>query len=275
MTVVRLNSGMDAATTVRGRLATLDAAALAQLLGNRPDALIAPQPRSLDELAERLDRPESVAAALHTVPAPCIQLTEASLALGGAPTLATLTALLAESSSHHDEDVRRWLQVLADHAIAWPTADGAVAGSGALAMIFPDPLGLGSPIRALLAPRCSRSSSPCSRIRRPCAGSLPPLRARSPRSSPPGHAKVSRTSTRCSGGPTTGAHPSAVRPLPGGPSSADLFSVAHGPTAGRCQQRSAGRCGGRISGRPSRHRRRPSAPKPSARPNWFPTPRQR
>jgi len=166
-----------------GWLAALDHAALARVLVNRPDALRAPQPRSVTELADRLGRPESLAAALRSVPAPCVQLVEAAMALGGTVPVNDLTAFLehpvpdagvaAQAGPGHTENVLRWLSVLADHGVAWIGTGGEVHTAEALDAVFPSPLGLGPPLNTLFG---SVSVDGLRRILRTLGVAKPPAR---------------------------------------------------------------------------------------------------
>ncbi|MEO8889412.1 MAG: hypothetical protein ABI301_01325, partial [Jatrophihabitantaceae bacterium] len=143
--------GVDGAAALAGWLGGLDRASLAHVLAHRPDALLAPEPRSIRELAERLGRPDSLGAALWRLPLPCLQISETIQALGGRATKSDLASLLADGSPTHESDLTGWFQVLTDHAIAWPAGDGVIATPEALGVLFPSPLGLGPALRTLLA----------------------------------------------------------------------------------------------------------------------------
>ncbi|GGZ73730.1 hypothetical protein GCM10010389_09180 [Streptomyces echinoruber] len=58
-------------STLAAWLHRLGAEPLAQVLAARPDAVSPPEPRSVSELAERLQRPGSVALALPRLAPPC------------------------------------------------------------------------------------------------------------------------------------------------------------------------------------------------------------
>jgi len=136
-----------------GWLAGLDRADLARLLANRPEVLLAPEPRSLTELSQRLGgSPASLVAALRVVPVPCVQIVEALTALGDSASLNELTELLADASgpTPHADLVAHWLNILSDHGIVWIEAGNLLGSAAALTAIFPSPLGLGPPLRALL-----------------------------------------------------------------------------------------------------------------------------
>lgn len=133
-----------------GWLAALEEASLARVLANRPDALLAPQPRSIEELGQRLGRAESLVLVLRTLPLPCVQICETAQALGGRASLDELTAFLDDTTPDHAAAVVSWLQVLSDHAVAWQVGHGMIATPEALAAIFAMPLGLGPPLRTLV-----------------------------------------------------------------------------------------------------------------------------
>lgn len=144
---------MDGATSMSAWLAGLDRSTLAGVLANRPDVLLAPEPRSLAELAQRLSTAESLVAVLRALPRPGVQLAEAALALGGVTSLTELSALLAgDGSPEHGAHVEHWLQILTDHAIAWRDGSGdSITTASGLDAIFPSPLALGPPLRVVLA----------------------------------------------------------------------------------------------------------------------------
>lgn len=128
------------------RLASLDAQRLAHLLSVRPEVLWQPLPRNLGELAERLERPHSVAAVLQSAPLPCLQLAEAIQALGGVTSRHELAGFLDNGDDARLDRVLDWL---AARALVW-TSDELIKASAGLGACLPDPLGLGRPLGALL-----------------------------------------------------------------------------------------------------------------------------
>jgi Helicase conserved C-terminal domain len=131
-------------------LSRLDEAELAALLSRRPDVLLGAQPRDLGELAERMRHPMSLVTALRAGPLPCVQVAEAAQALGEGCTRADLAGFLTDSGPHHRVNVDRIVDRLIADAVFW-TEDGAQFElPDGLADIFPSPLGLGQPLRALL-----------------------------------------------------------------------------------------------------------------------------
>jgi Helicase conserved C-terminal domain len=139
------------------QLLTLGRADVERLLRLRPDAVVDPAPRDLRELAERLDAPDSVSAALHTAELPVLQLTEALLALQGlrGPVRrADLLALVVRDGDPAVEAVDPALGWLADRLLisVADADDGPVAEArDALWACFDLPLGLDGSARGLLA----------------------------------------------------------------------------------------------------------------------------
>ncbi|MFJ2581052.1 helicase-associated domain-containing protein [Kitasatospora aureofaciens] len=127
-------------------LCTLDAEQLHRVLSNRPDAGAAPEPRALGELADRLQRPGSVAPAIRRLPLPCLQVAEALAALGETTSRSELAALLGVPGPQLDDT----LAVLADHALVWADGDGRLHQAAALRQAWPAPLGLEPPLADLL-----------------------------------------------------------------------------------------------------------------------------
>ena len=130
-------------------LAELPAEQLRELLERRPDGLIEPAPLTLAELAGRWQTPFSVAAALSTMPRPCLQLAEVVAAFGEEATVSRVVAMVAQE---HAGAVPRILAQLARYAIVWPSSgDGERLGTPfGLAEVFDRPLGLDPPIRRLI-----------------------------------------------------------------------------------------------------------------------------
>ncbi len=142
----------DTGSAVRW-LAGLDEAGLAELFERRPDVIAGVAPRDLDELAQRLRHPMSVARALRALPLAHVQLAEAVQAIGaGTTSRGKLAQLLSGTGPQHRAEVD-WV---VDDLVAW----GVLAADGerldvprALAEVFPSPLGLGPPVRDLLRDR--------------------------------------------------------------------------------------------------------------------------
>ncbi len=128
-------------------LRELDAEALTALVTARPDTVAAPEPRSLDELAQRLSSSNSVRRALQQLPVPAIQLLEVLQALGDGCRRDQLERFL----DVEPETLDGLLATLSRLALAWPERD-TVRITAALAHFTADPLALGSPAEALLTP---------------------------------------------------------------------------------------------------------------------------
>lgn len=128
------------------------------MLGARPDAVLPPEPRTLGEVAERLERTGSVAGALSRLPLPCLQVVEAVAALGTPLARGELESLLGVGG----ERLEWVLRTLADHALVWPgDADGELHASEVLLRAWEAPLGLGPGLEELLS---SRSAEELRRI---------------------------------------------------------------------------------------------------------------
>lgn len=130
-------------TLLRG----MDEEALAALIAARPDVAAAPEPRSLDELAQRLSADRSVRLAVQQLPVPAIQLLEVLQALGDGCRRGDVERLLGVEP----DTVDGLLTSLRRLALAWPDR-GTVRLTAALAHFTDAPLGLGCPAEALLAP---------------------------------------------------------------------------------------------------------------------------
>jgi hypothetical protein len=133
------------ASTLSRWLRTLDPDRLAALLARRPEALTAPVPRTLGELAGRLQGRFGVVEALGSVPLPAVQVLETVQAYA-CRTRAELAALLGE------DGLDRALAALTDRALLWDH-DGALAVAGEVASGLGYPLRLGPHAADLLAAR--------------------------------------------------------------------------------------------------------------------------
>ncbi|MGH4022546.1 MAG: helicase-associated domain-containing protein [Pseudonocardiaceae bacterium] len=131
-------------------LGRMDVEELTALLSARPDVLAAPAPRSVDELALRLDSDHSVRAALHHLPMPAVQLAEVLQALGDGCRRAELERLLHVGDALDGTSLDELLGQLRRLALAW--TDGPVLRiTPALNRLTTDPLALGPPAAELLA----------------------------------------------------------------------------------------------------------------------------
>ncbi|WP_068922429.1 helicase-associated domain-containing protein [Planobispora rosea] len=125
-----------------GWLKTLDEERLARVLANRLDAITPPWPRRLDTLAQRLGSGFAVLEVLRTLPLPALEVAEAALALGDRVGVADLAGFLGVPEA----EVTPWLDLLSDHALAWPDGEGRIRFAGALSRWWTAPCGLGEPL---------------------------------------------------------------------------------------------------------------------------------
>ncbi|MCC9309492.1 helicase-associated domain-containing protein [Kitasatospora sp. RB6PN24] len=143
---ISAKSGSTLATWLRG----LDAPELARLLAARPDTASAPEPRSVGELADRLQRPASVALALPQLALPYLQVAEALVALGPAAR-DVLGSLLDAADGDRAGALDAVLGALADHGLVWPDGNGLLRMAAPLRQAWDAPLGLDAPLAQLLA----------------------------------------------------------------------------------------------------------------------------
>lgn len=141
---------MTSRSTLTARLRGLDAPQLARVLGMRKDAAVPPEPRSMEELAERLLRPGSVALALPQLPLPCLQVAEALAALGTPMSRSALARRLGATTATATRELDGVLETLADHALVWPDSDGWLHLAAPLRQAWETPLGLDAPLEELL-----------------------------------------------------------------------------------------------------------------------------
>ncbi|HWB38167.1 MAG TPA: hypothetical protein VHA75_19280, partial [Rugosimonospora sp.] len=125
-------------------LGSLDVEELAGVLRRRPEVARSPAPRGLGELAERLEWPGGVAAALQSVPLPAAQLLEVVLA-AEPPTRDEVARFLGVAPSDLDGP----LAELAGRALVWPDGD-ELRVVQPLVEGNPHPLGLGFTARELI-----------------------------------------------------------------------------------------------------------------------------
>ncbi|WP_329585023.1 helicase-associated domain-containing protein [Kitasatospora sp. NBC_01250] len=137
-------------STLAAWLRDLDPAALERVLAARPDAASAPEPRSAGELADRLQRPASVALALPRLVLPHLQVAEALAALAPA-SRDSLGSLLDADDGERARALEAALEGLADRALVWPDGDGLLHMVAPLRQAWDTPLGLDAPLARLLA----------------------------------------------------------------------------------------------------------------------------
>ena len=142
---------MKSRSTLAAWLGGLDGYRLARVLTLREDAASAPEPRSVSELADRLQRPGSVALALPHLTLPCLQAAEALTALGGRATRDSLAELLGSTSPAALHALDATLEGLSDRALVWPDGNGVLHMAAPLMQAWSTPLGLDAPLEYLLA----------------------------------------------------------------------------------------------------------------------------
>ncbi|MFJ5546963.1 helicase-associated domain-containing protein [Streptomyces sp. NPDC093225] len=140
---------MTSRSTLTAWLAGLDGARLARVIAARKDAVAAPEPRSMEEVAERLQRPGSVALALPRLPLPCLQVAETLAALG-VVSRGALAKTLGATAPAAARELDVVLETLADHALVWPDGDGDLHMAAPLRHAWDAPLGLDAPLEKLL-----------------------------------------------------------------------------------------------------------------------------
>jgi hypothetical protein len=141
---------MKSRSTLATWLGSLDGSRLARVLMARKDAVSPPEPRSLGELADRLQRPGSVALALPRLALPYLQVAEALAALGAPASRDALAKLLGAADGEAARKLRAALEVLADHALVWPDGAGKLRMAAPLRQAWDAPLGLDAPLEELL-----------------------------------------------------------------------------------------------------------------------------
>ncbi|WP_415947236.1 helicase-associated domain-containing protein [Streptomyces sp. KLOTTS4A1] len=141
---------MASGSTLAAWLRGLDGARLARVLAARRDTVSPPDPRSVGELADRLQRPGSVALALPRLALPCLQAAEALAALGTRATRDALAELLGATASGAARGLDETLEVLSDHALVWPDGNGTLRLAAPLRQSWDAPLGLDAPLEGLL-----------------------------------------------------------------------------------------------------------------------------
>ncbi|MEU1817277.1 helicase C-terminal domain-containing protein [Streptomyces roseifaciens] len=142
---------MKSRSTLATWLGGLDGCRLARVLGARRDAASPPEPRSVGELADRLQRPGSVALALPRLALPQLQVAEALAALRAPASRDALAELLGAAGDEAARELEAALEALADHALVWPDSAGKLRMAGPLRQAWDAPLGLDAPLEELLS----------------------------------------------------------------------------------------------------------------------------
>ncbi|MFG2993677.1 helicase C-terminal domain-containing protein [Streptomyces sp. NPDC048257] len=142
---------MASGSTLTAWLRGLDGPCLARVLAARKDTASPPEPRSVGELADRLQRPGSVALALPPLTLPDLQVAEAVAALGAPATREALAELLGATAGGAGLALEATLEKLAGHALVWPDRSGRLHMAAPLRKAWEAPLGLDAPLAELLA----------------------------------------------------------------------------------------------------------------------------
>ncbi|MFH9353152.1 helicase C-terminal domain-containing protein [Kitasatospora sp. NPDC017646] len=147
---MRCPIGKNSGSALTVWLRDLDAPGLERVLAARPDAGAAPEPRSLGELADRLQRPPSVALALPRLTLPCLQVAEALAALAS-PSRDDLAGFLDATDGERARGLAAALEALTDRALVWPDGKGLLHMAAPLRQAWHSPLGLDPSLAQLLA----------------------------------------------------------------------------------------------------------------------------
>lgn len=145
---------MSSGSTLASWLSGLETDRLERILAARPDAVCPPEPRSFGELADRLQRPGSVAMSVTGLALPGFQVAEVLAALGPAPR-AALTGLLGASGAESARGLHAALEALSDRALVWPDAEGLLHMAAPFRQAWDRALGLDAPLARLLADKTS------------------------------------------------------------------------------------------------------------------------
>ncbi len=132
-----------------GWLASLSNGELTELLRARPDVLLAPEPPSFTELADRLGTPYSVREAMATLSEAGVRLVEAICAVGAKASTRQVHELLGGPDVLPAQRLTDELAGLRRLALVWPTG-ARLAMPGSLRAMLPNPLSLGRPASELL-----------------------------------------------------------------------------------------------------------------------------
>ncbi|WP_433051775.1 hypothetical protein [Dactylosporangium sp. CS-033363] len=112
-------------------LQSLEARDLGEVLRRRPDALIAPSPADLVQLAGRLTTRTAVSEVVAGLPLPAVQVLEALTRLGPPPIPRTHLAEALDRAPD-DTELDATLRVLSQRALAWPDGDDLWLSPGLL-----------------------------------------------------------------------------------------------------------------------------------------------
>ncbi|MFD3740548.1 helicase-associated domain-containing protein [Streptomyces sp. NPDC058629] len=142
--------GKLSGSTLAAWLSDLEVDRLERVLAARPDAVSPPEPRSFGELADRLQRPASVAPVLTGLALPHLQVAETLAASGPVP-CAALADLVDVTGTESARGLGAALEALADRALVWTDGEGLLRMAAPLPQAWDSPLGLDAPLTRLLA----------------------------------------------------------------------------------------------------------------------------
>jgi hypothetical protein len=142
-------SGKAPSGRLSGWLGSLPEGELTALLRARPDTLLAPQPRTFGELANRLSTPHSVRSAMDSLTAAGLVLLEGIRALGAEANPERVHQLFGGPAALPLARLTEELTELRRLGLVWPNCE-RLATPGILGELMPSPLALGRPARALL-----------------------------------------------------------------------------------------------------------------------------
>lgn len=145
--VVKSSSGSSLAAWLHG----LDRSQLETVLALRRDVAAPPLPRSAGELADRLQRPGSVALMLPHLMLPCLQVAETLAAYRAPTTRESLADMLGVADKEAELGLDEALLVLTACALVWPDDDGMLHLAEPLQDFWDSPLELDPPLAVLLA----------------------------------------------------------------------------------------------------------------------------
>jgi XPB/Ssl2-like helicase family protein len=142
-------AGVQTVVALSAHLRALAEDELSGLIRARRDVTIEPVPKTVDQLAERLLHPSSMAAACALLTLPQLQVAEAAAALGDGCTVTRLAGLLGVQED--DPDLAEALGRLTKLVLVWPRPGGLAAAH--LHEMWPHPLDLGTRAADLLVTR--------------------------------------------------------------------------------------------------------------------------
>jgi Helicase conserved C-terminal domain len=127
-----------------------DPVRVTEVLQRRPDVANGTPPKTIEELARRLELPGSIAVLAERLPRPHLQVMEAAQAMGWGASRSELSSLLARTDPEHDTLLSAVLDDLSDYAVLWPGTDGRLHVAAGVGDLWPFPLGLSYSARLLL-----------------------------------------------------------------------------------------------------------------------------